>query len=100
MLKRSAITISLFSNSTVVVGWCRTRRRLRRRKGGIAIRLGNKRHHRGGYLRCRQVVHWGVIVCPFRMLRKIIIEMFSNGSLIKSCYWSLPIFRPQLFPLC
>ncbi|PSS09610.1 hypothetical protein CEY00_Acc16632 [Actinidia chinensis var. chinensis] len=97
MLKRGGITISLFSSSTVVVGWCRTRRRLRRRKGST-VRLGNKR--RGFFLRCRPVVHWEVVLCPFRMLKKIIMDMTKNGRLMDTYYWSLPIFRPQLFPLC
>ncbi|KAI7984257.1 hypothetical protein LOK49_LG15G00933 [Camellia lanceoleosa] len=96
MLKRGSVTISLFSNSAVLVGWCRRRRR---RRKGSTVRLGNKR--RGFCLRCRPVVvNWGVVVCPFRMLKKIIMEVVSNGRLMETYYWSLPIFRPQLFPLC
>lgn len=99
MLRRGTISISMFSNSALLVGWCRgTRRRTRRRRGGT-IRLGNKR--RGFCLGSRPVLQWGVMVGPFRMLKKIIIEITPNGRLIDACYWSLPyFFRPQIFPLC
>ncbi|KAL3850458.1 hypothetical protein ACJIZ3_012340 [Penstemon smallii] len=95
MLKR-AFSISLFPNSSVVLG---LRRRKRRRKGG-AIRLGNRR--RGFCIGFRRVVHWGVMACPFRVLKKIIIEMVANGNgrLVEAYCWSLPFLRPQIFPLC
>ncbi|KAJ7961656.1 hypothetical protein O6P43_016978, partial [Quillaja saponaria] len=48
MVKRGPLTISMFSNSTMLVGWYRPRRRFRRRRGSN-IRLGNKR---------RQVLSW------------------------------------------
>lgn len=97
MLRKNAITISMFSNSTMLVGWCRPRRRLRRRRGST-IRLGNKR--RGFSLGSRQVVQWGVMAGPLRMLRKIISEMVPNAQLIEALYWTLPFLRPQIFPLC
>ncbi|KAK2360420.1 hypothetical protein QL285_085687 [Trifolium repens] len=96
MLKRGSITISMFSNSNLLVGFCRPRRRLRRRRGS-SIRLGNKR--RGFCLGSRHVVQWGVMV-PFRMLKKIIMEIAPKGSWIEAYCWSLPLLRPQLFPLC
>ncbi|KAI8523324.1 hypothetical protein RHMOL_Rhmol13G0064600 [Rhododendron molle] len=101
MLKRGAIAISPFATSTAVVGWCRRRRRrLPRRQKGGTIRLGNKKRRRF-YLRChRPAVNWGILVCPFQMLKKIIMDMTSNGKLMENCDWALPIFRPQLFPLC
>ncbi|KAK9282410.1 hypothetical protein L1049_005327 [Liquidambar formosana] len=99
MLKRGAITISMFSNSTVLVGWCRAQRRPRRRKS-CTIRLGNKR--RGICLGSSRpvVVQWGVMVAPLRMLKKIILDVTSNGRFIEAYYLSLPFFRPQMFPLC
>ncbi|KAI4356311.1 hypothetical protein L6164_000343 [Bauhinia variegata] len=96
MVKRSGVTLSMFPNSAMLVGWCRPRRRLRRRRGS-PIRLGNKR--RGFCLGSRPVVQWGVMG-PFRMLKKIIMEIAPNGRWIESYYWSLPFLRPQLFPLC
>ncbi|CDP03952.1 unnamed protein product [Coffea canephora] len=97
LLRRGGITISLFSNSTAVVGWCRTRRGQRRRKGS-SIRLGSKR--RGFCLGSRQVVHWRVVLSPFRALHKLIMEMATNGRLVEGYHWSLPFLRPQIFPLC
>lgn len=97
MLKRGAITVSMFSNSTVLVGWCRGRRRLRRRRVGT-IRLGNKR--RGFCLVSRPVIQWGVMVAPLRMLKNIIMDMAPNGRFIEAYYLSLPFLRPQIFPLC
>ncbi|KAH6814262.1 hypothetical protein C2S51_023280 [Perilla frutescens var. frutescens] len=90
MLRRG-LTISLFSNSTVVLG-----RRKRRRNGGT-IRLGNRR--RGFCMAARPVVHWGV-VAPLRVLKKMIIRMAANGRLVEAYCWSLPFLRPHLFPLC
>ncbi|KAK2971397.1 hypothetical protein RJ640_025347 [Escallonia rubra] len=97
MLKRGATAISIFSNSIVVAGWYRPRRRLRRQKGGT-IRLGNKRRVFG--FRSRPVVHWGVVVLPFRLLKKIIMDLASNGRLMEACYVALTFLRPQMFPLC
>ncbi|CAA3018745.1 unnamed protein product [Olea europaea subsp. europaea] len=96
MLKRG-ITISLFSNIAVVLGWCRTRHRKRRRKGST-VRLGNKK--RGFCMASRQVVHWQVVFCPARMLKKIVLQMAANERLVEAYCWSLPFLRPQLFPLC
>ncbi|KAL0389242.1 UNVERIFIED_CONTAM: hypothetical protein Scaly_0281300 [Sesamum calycinum] len=92
MLRR-AFTISVLSNSAVVLGWCRTGRRKRRRKGG-AIRLGNRR--RGFWMGPRPVVHWGFVTCPLRALKRIMVRM----RLVEAYCWSLPLLRPQLFPLC
>ncbi|KAJ4729071.1 hypothetical protein OWV82_001912 [Melia azedarach] len=98
MLRRSAMSISMFSNSAVLVGWCRSRRRVRRRRGGT-VRLGNKR--RGFCIGSRPVVQWGVMVAPLRMLKKFIMEITPNGRLMEAYYLSMPLFlRPQIFPLC
>lgn len=97
MLRRGAVNISMFSNSTMLVGWCRPKRRLRRRRG-TTVRLGNKR--RGFSLGARPVVQWGFMAGPIRMLRKIITEMVPNVQLIEGVYSSLPFLRPQVFPLC
>ncbi|KAL5794696.1 hypothetical protein ACOSP7_003290 [Xanthoceras sorbifolium] len=101
MLKRTTLGISMLSNSSaVLVGWCQGggRRRQRRRRGST-IRLGNKR--RGFYLGSRPVVQWGVMVAPFKMLKKIIMEITPNGRFIEAYYLYLPFFlRPQIFPLC
>ncbi|KAI4354186.1 hypothetical protein L6164_003078 [Bauhinia variegata] len=96
MLKRSGISISMFSNSTLLVGWCRPRRRVRRRRGS-PIRLGNRR--RGFCLGSRPVVQWGVLG-PLQMLKKIIMEIAPSGRWIEAYCWALPLLRPQLFPLC
>ncbi|KAJ8899536.1 hypothetical protein K2173_018510 [Erythroxylum novogranatense] len=97
MLKRNTIAISMLSSSTVLVGWCRARRRPRRRRY-CTIRLGNKR--RGFCFGPRTVFQWGVMVAPIRMLRRIITNMASSGGLIESYYLSLPFLRAQIFPLC
>ncbi|XP_048233255.1 uncharacterized protein LOC125370721 [Ricinus communis] len=95
MLKGGA---AMFSNSALLVGWCRhPRRRLRRRRGST-IRLGNKR--RGFCLGSRPVVQWGVVVAPLRMLKKIIMDLAPNGQFVEAYYRSLPFLRPQIFPLC
>ncbi|XP_021300586.1 uncharacterized protein LOC110428993 [Herrania umbratica] len=99
MLKRGSMTISMFPNSTVLVGWCRGRRRLRRRRRST-IRLGNKAKRRGFCLGSRPVVQWGVMVGPLRMLKKIIMEITPKGKWIQAYYMYLPFLRPQLFPLC
>lgn len=97
MLRKSSITISMLSNSTMLVGCCRPKRRMRRRRGST-IRLGNKR--RGFSLGSRSAVQWGVMVGPLRMLRKIISEMVPNAQFIEAFCWTLPFLRPQIFPLC
>ncbi|GFP91166.1 hypothetical protein PHJA_001260600 [Phtheirospermum japonicum] len=99
MLRRSASAISLLSSSGVVLGWCRgAGRRKRRRKGGI-IRLGKRR--RGFCLGLRPVVRWGVVASsPFRVLKKIVIQMAASGRLMEAYCWSLAFLRPNLFPLC
>ncbi|KAL6339483.1 hypothetical protein AAG906_033022 [Vitis piasezkii] len=94
---RAALSISFLSNSTVLVGFCRPRRRPRRRKGGT-IRLGNRR--RGFSIAARPVVQWGVVVVrPLRMLKRVIVEMVSSGRLLEAYCWSLPFLRPPLFPM-
>ena len=94
MLKRGAITVSMFSSSTVLAGG---RKRLRRRRVST-IRLGNKR--RGFCLVSRPVIRWGVMVAPLRMLKSILMDMAPNGRFIEAYYLSLPFLRPQIFPLC
>ncbi|CAJ1778589.1 unnamed protein product [Sphenostylis stenocarpa] len=98
MFKRGGggVSMSMLSNSTMLVGLCRSRRRLRRRRGS-SIRLGNKR--RGFCLGTRPVVQWGVMA-PLRMLKKIIMGIAPKGHWIEAYCWSLPLLRPQLFPLC
>ncbi|CAL0328189.1 unnamed protein product [Lupinus luteus] len=95
MLKKG-VTISMFSNPTALVGLCHPRRRLHRRRGSC-VRLGNKR--RGFSLGSRRVVQWGIIA-PFRMLKKIIIEIAPNGHWIEAYCGFLPLLRLHLFPLC
>ncbi|KAF4367548.1 hypothetical protein CsatB_024804 [Cannabis sativa] len=98
MLRRGAVTTSMLSNNpAVLAGWCRPKRRLRRRRGAT-VRLGNKR--RGFSLGARPVVQWGFMAGPIRMLRKIITDMVPNSQFIEGVYWSLPFLHPQLFPLC
>ncbi|KDO60901.1 hypothetical protein CISIN_1g042695mg [Citrus sinensis] len=100
MLKRSSLSVSMLSNSALLVGWCRgsARRRSRRRRV-CTVRLGNKR--RRFCLGSRPVVQWGVMVGPLRMLKKIIMEITPNGRWIEAYYLSLPLFlRPQIIPLC
>ncbi|KAG5002249.1 hypothetical protein AAZX31_08G334900 [Glycine max] len=97
MLKRGGVTISMLSNSTMLVGLCRPQRRRLRRRRGSSIRLGNRR--RGFCLGSRPVVQWGVMA-PLRMLKKIIMEITPKGHWLEAYCWSLPLLRPQLFPLC
>ncbi|KAG2404760.1 uncharacterized protein HKW66_Vig0244070 [Vigna angularis] len=98
MFKRGGggVSISMLPTSTMLVGLCRPRRRFRRRRGN-SIRLGNKR--RGLCLGSRPVVQWGVMA-PLRMLKKIIMEITPKGHWIEAYCLSLPLLRPQLFPLC
>ncbi|KAE9622127.1 hypothetical protein Lalb_Chr01g0022011 [Lupinus albus] len=95
MLKKG-VTISMFSNTRALVGLCRRPRRLHRRRGS-SLRLGNKR--RGFNFGPRRVVQWGIIA-PFRMLKKIIIEITPNGHWIEAYCGFLPLLRLHLFPLC
>ncbi|XVE78165.1 hypothetical protein DITRI_Ditri13aG0122200 [Diplodiscus trichospermus] len=60
MLKRGSITIPLLPSTAVLVGRCRWRRWLRRRKGST-IRLGNKAKRRRFCLGSRPVVQWEVM---------------------------------------
>ncbi|KAF8091495.1 hypothetical protein N665_0444s0009 [Sinapis alba] len=76
-----------------------------RRKGKRAVvRLGNRR--RGFLVRQPRTVvqRWRMnIGKPVKMMRNIILGMISNGGNVKfldAYLWSLPILRPQLFPLC
>ncbi|CAN6894776.1 unnamed protein product [Brassica oleracea] len=76
-----------------------------RRKGKRAVvRLGNRR--RGFFVgQPRTVVQrWRMnIGKPMKIMRNIILGMISNGGNVKffdAYLWSLPILRPQLFPLC
>ncbi|KAL3828950.1 hypothetical protein ACJIZ3_017752 [Penstemon smallii] len=78
--------------------WCRPTRRCKRGRKGGAIRLGNRR--KGFSLGSRPVVHWGVLARPFRVMKKIIVQMVANGRLVEAYCWSLPLLRPQIFPLC
>ncbi|PKI43612.1 hypothetical protein CRG98_035988 [Punica granatum] len=95
---RDPITLSLFSKPAFLAGFCRLRRRPKRRNGAT-IRLGYKR--RGFCLGTRPVVRWCVVAGPIRALKKIMMEIaWSNGKLMNSYLWSLPILRPQMFPLC
>ncbi|KAM5562955.1 hypothetical protein ABKV19_017909 [Rosa sericea] len=64
MLRRGSITISMLSDSTMLVGWCRPRRRIRRRRGST-IWLGSKR--RRFCLGSRSVLQWGAMAGPIRM---------------------------------
>ncbi|KAH6814429.1 hypothetical protein C2S51_023447 [Perilla frutescens var. frutescens] len=83
--------------SAVERGWPRTRRRQRRPKGST-IRLGNRR--RGFCLGVRPVVQWAVVARPFRLLKKLVAEMAANGRLLEAYCRTLPLLRPQFFPLC
>ncbi|XP_075521252.1 uncharacterized protein LOC142554469 [Primulina tabacum] len=94
-----AFSISLLPNSAVVIGWCRSSRRKRRRKDGI-IRLGSRR--RWFSVGSRSMLRRGVIMAtlPFRMLKKILTQIMRNGQLMEVYRWYLPMMRPHLFPLC
>ncbi|CAL8177811.1 unnamed protein product [Prunus armeniaca] len=61
----------------MLVGWCRPRRRLRRRRGST-IWLGNKR--RGFGLGSRPALQWGAVVSPIRMLKKMFMEMLLSTA--------------------
>ncbi|KAB2636634.1 hypothetical protein D8674_027168 [Pyrus ussuriensis x Pyrus communis] len=93
MLRRGSVTISLLSNATVLVGWCQPRRRLRRRRG-CTVWLGNKRRRfsPGSW----PVLQLGDMAGSIWMFMK----MVPNERWIDAYNWSLPILRPQMFPLC
>ncbi|CAH8259706.1 unnamed protein product [Arabidopsis lyrata] len=76
-----------------------------RRKGKrVVVRLGNRR--RGFFVGPPRMVvqRWRMnIGKPMKMMRSIILGILSNGGNVKfldAYLWSLPILRPQLFPLC
>ncbi|KAL1537058.1 hypothetical protein AAHA92_29616 [Salvia divinorum] len=96
MLRRG-FTTTAPPSSAVEIGCCRLRRRRRRWKGG-SVRLGNRR--RGFLLGVRPVVQWAVVVRPFRLLKKLVAEIAANGRLLEAYCRTLPLLRPQLFPLC
>ncbi|MBA0617804.1 hypothetical protein Godav_027223 [Gossypium davidsonii] len=85
MLKRGSITLSMIPNSTLLMGWCRGRKRVKRRRGST-VRLGNKAKRRGFWLGSRSVVQWGVMVGPLRMLKKIITEITVKEKFIEAYY--------------
>ncbi|KAB2020897.1 hypothetical protein ERO13_D07G095100v2 [Gossypium hirsutum] len=98
MMKKGSIAISIFPNSSMLMGWCRGRRQLRRRRGST-VRLGNKR--RGFNMGLRPVIRLGMMmVAPLRLLKRMIMEIRPKGNLIEAYYMYLPFLRPQLFPLC
>lgn len=94
---RGSIDVSILPNSTLLVGWCRPRRRMRRRRVST-IKLGNRR--RGFSLGSRPVVHWSCMAVPLRVLKKFMADIGANGRWLDACLRSLPILRPQAFPLC
>uniref|UniRef100_A0A7C8ZCY9 Uncharacterized protein n=1 Tax=Opuntia streptacantha TaxID=393608 RepID=A0A7C8ZCY9_OPUST len=96
---RGSIMVSVLPDSTILVGWCRRPRRLRRRRLGTA-RLGSRR--RGFSLGQRPVVRWSCMVEPLRVIQKFIAHHIgANGGWIDAYLRSLSmILRPQAFPLC
>lgn len=94
---RGSVTLSLIPNSALVLGLCRPRRRWRRRRLST-IRLGNRR--RGFNLGPRPVMHWSCMAGPIRVLKKFMAEIGANRKWIDAYLRSLPILRPQTFPLC
>ncbi|CAN8269970.1 unnamed protein product [Cochlearia groenlandica] len=77
----------------------------RRKNKRAVVRLGNRR--RRGFLvgPPRMVVQrWRInIGKPMKIMRNIILEIISSNVHVKvldAYFWSLPILRPQLFPLC
>ncbi|KAK8694163.1 hypothetical protein V6N13_071719 [Hibiscus sabdariffa] len=99
MQRKGCMSVSMSPNSTLLVSWCRGRRRPKRRRGST-IRLGNKGKRRGFWLGSRPVVQWSVMVGPLKMLKKIISEITVKEKFIEAYYMYLPFLRPQLFPLC
>ncbi|KAM2732931.1 hypothetical protein EV2_036421 [Malus domestica] len=97
MLRRGSVTISMLSNATVLVGWCQPRRQLRRRRG-CTVWLGNKR--RRFSLGSRLVLQLEDVAGSIWMIRKMFMKMVPNEGWIDAYNWSLPILRPQMFPLC
>ncbi|CAI0426475.1 unnamed protein product [Linum tenue] len=92
----------MVSSSSVLVGWCRPRRRQRRRRGST-IRLGSRR--RGFWLGTRPpAVKWGLVAAPLRLLKRMIMDLAPDHSAASPCleayFRNLPFLRPQIFPLC
>ncbi|KAK9057466.1 hypothetical protein SSX86_022301 [Deinandra increscens subsp. villosa] len=94
MFIKEAITFSLFANTTTTIGW---RRRHKRRKSST-IWLGNRRRKLRS--RSRLVIHFRAVSSPFFVLKKFIMKMVSKGMLMEAYYLTLPILKPQLFPMC
>ncbi|KAI4341573.1 hypothetical protein MLD38_026283 [Melastoma candidum] len=84
-------------SSIVLRGWLRPRRRLRRHRGST-VHLGNGR--RGFCLGSRPLLRWTAMAGgSFQVLKRMVTEMYPWPT--DACFWlSLPILRPQLFPLC
>lgn len=98
MVRRNAV--HAISSHPSRVWWPQQRRKGKR----AVVRLGNRRR---GFLvgPPRMVVQrWRMnIGKPVKMMRSIILGIISNGGNLKfldAYLWSLPILRPQLFPLC
>lgn len=95
---RDPIAQYLFSRPALLVSCCRRGRRPRRRKGRT-IRLGNRRQV--FCLGTRPVARWNAMARSIRVLKKIVMEIaWSYGRSAGPNLWSLPILRPQMFPLC
>ncbi|KAK8344799.1 hypothetical protein V6Z11_A07G104000 [Gossypium hirsutum] len=87
-MKKGSIAISLFPNSSMLMGW-----------RGSTVRLGNKR--RGFNMGSRLVIRLRMMmVAPLRLLKRMIMKIRPKGNLIEAYYIYLPFLRPQLFPLC
>nr|DAD24232.1 TPA_asm: hypothetical protein HUJ06_025695 [Nelumbo nucifera] len=91
----SSISLSVLSDPAMLIDWCCTRRRPRRRRGGT-IRLGNKR--RGFTLGSRPVARWRCMVGPLRRLKKMLSEMVSHGRWIEAYYLAFPFVYSLTFP--
>ncbi|CAH2054642.1 unnamed protein product [Thlaspi arvense] len=98
MVRRNAV--HAISSLPSRLWWPQQRRKVKR----AVVRLGNRRR---GFLvgQSRTVVQkWRMnIGKPMKMMRNIILGIISNGVNVKvldAYLWSLPILRPQLFPLC
>ncbi|KAH1130864.1 hypothetical protein J1N35_002242 [Gossypium stocksii] len=98
MMKKASIAISIFPNSSMLIGWCQGRRQLRQRRGSI-VRLGNKQ--RGFNIGSRLVIRLGMMMlAPLKLLKRMIMEIRPKGNLIGAYYMHLSFLGPQLFPLC
>ncbi|KAJ0946546.1 hypothetical protein HanRHA438_Chr01g0005131 [Helianthus annuus] len=98
MLNREAITCSVFGNTTTMVGWYRRQRRQQRRRKCSTIWLGNKRMKLRS--RSRLVLHCRVVASPLFILKKFIMKMVSKERFMEAYYLTMPILKPQLFPMC